>query len=220
MATRNRSEQSQVKQRPRLQFNDTVEVYFYPENRAQHDHHLSEGDEESLLCEEEQPLTSEEQVEQENADPSFEELLFNFITNQLAPRIADENSSALATPMQRTRRSRASSMNAESPTFKSMMDEGSVAAEEECSDSDKSQSTNENTNLINSNATTQNTSALNSADNCASPCSNYRSKTRTYESSKHEVIDIQGVTTPVQGGKASPKQSASSSLCKQAALKR
>ena len=33
-------------------FNDTVEVYFYPENKEQHDHHESEFDEESIAYEE------------------------------------------------------------------------------------------------------------------------------------------------------------------------
>ena len=28
----------------RLQFNDSVEVYFYPENKEQHNHHLHEDD--------------------------------------------------------------------------------------------------------------------------------------------------------------------------------
>lgn len=47
----------------RCMFNDAVEVYYYPENREQHDHHLSEEfddeDEESLRCEEPKITESE-----------------------------------------------------------------------------------------------------------------------------------------------------------------
>ena len=40
----------------KLQFNDTVEVYYYPENKEQHNHHnesdLEDEDEESIYCNE------------------------------------------------------------------------------------------------------------------------------------------------------------------------
>jgi hypothetical protein len=40
----------------RLQFNDTIEVYYYPENKEQHEHHLTveyeENDIEQLECDE------------------------------------------------------------------------------------------------------------------------------------------------------------------------
>mmetsp|Transcript_40326 Transcript_40326/g.52820 ORF Transcript_40326/g.52820 Transcript_40326/m.52820 type:complete len:123 (+) Transcript_40326:818-1186(+) len=76
----------------RLQFNDSVEVYFYPENKAQHEHHLRDNDdlddddEDFLVCEEPR-LTEDDEDVQEMADPSFEELLFNYISHSLLPRI-------------------------------------------------------------------------------------------------------------------------------------
>ena len=70
----------------RLQFNDNIEVYFYPENKEQHDHHLRENedefdeDEELLRCEEPRLTDEDEEQLQELTDPSFEELLYNYIT--------------------------------------------------------------------------------------------------------------------------------------------
>ena len=71
----------------KIKFNDTIEVYYYPENMAQHDHHKNESDddfedpndltyEESISCNEKISL---DDAPQEQTDPSFEEMLFHYL---------------------------------------------------------------------------------------------------------------------------------------------
>lgn len=54
LATDKTPQTSPTKGQRKLKFNDTVEVYYYPENKEQHDHHKldSDSDEDLLDCEE------------------------------------------------------------------------------------------------------------------------------------------------------------------------
>lgn len=52
-----RNKHTPNKSERRLQFNDTIEVYYYPENKEQHEHHLTVDFEDELLCDE-PPLSS------------------------------------------------------------------------------------------------------------------------------------------------------------------
>ena len=124
----------------RLQFNDTVEVYYYPENKEQHNHHDSDFDfeEENLACVEAADLTEV----QESADPGFEEMLQDYIKRSLLPRLQEESSTASNLHGKRTRRSRASSLGSVTPV--KLYSEEFRAGCNDDSDSDKSLSTNEN----------------------------------------------------------------------------
>ena len=133
----------------------------------------SDVDEDSLASVEEQRLTSSEAVEQENTDPTFEELLFNFINNQVIPNFT-ETSSCLATPLKRVRRSRANSVNSDCYyPEKSIIDD--TKAVESVSDSEKSSSTNEQTFL-----NTAASSWPSSAEKGNSPYLIAKTKSRSY----------------------------------------
>ena len=117
-----------------LQFNDTVEVYYYPENKEQHEHHSESEFEEEIDDVLDGP--------QEQTDPSFEELLCTYMRQQVIPRYREQQRKqsldAFATPSKRFRRERANSQTSVAVPLSSKF------ANEE-SDSDKSSSTNENT---------------------------------------------------------------------------
>lgn len=86
LATRSNSKFISSSVPRRLQFNDTVEVYYYPENKEQHAHHDSdyEFEDESLACSEAYDLQDEAQ---ECADPDFEEMLQDYIKHSLLPKL-------------------------------------------------------------------------------------------------------------------------------------
>ncbi len=62
-----------------------MEVYYYPENKEQHNHHESdfEFDDESLACSE----AGDIDAVQESADPEFEEMLQDYIKRSLLPQL-------------------------------------------------------------------------------------------------------------------------------------
>jgi len=75
-------------------------VYFYPENKEQHEHNTeSEFEEESISGDEQFSRTEEVQ---EETDPSFEQLLYFYIKHQVIPRMKDQ-SSPFASPSKSVR---------------------------------------------------------------------------------------------------------------------
>ena len=176
----------------RLQFNDTVEVYYYPENKEQHNHHDSdfEFEEESLACGEDADFAEV----QESADPDFEEMLQDYIKRSLLPRLQEESSTASHALGKRLRRSRTNSLGSVTPV-KLYNEEFRTGCNND-SDSDKSLSTNEN-----SCPTSGPSSGLNSATGAGatSPkASTPRGSSsaaasglpRSYEAQRHELKNI------------------------------
>lgn len=192
LATRsmNKSTATHNKTKRRLQFNDSVEVYYYPENREQHDHHHhddydeDEDEEEMLRCEEPKLSSSSEDdqdsMQQDMTDPPFELLLFDYITHQLLPRLREQQSSSIEMIIgKRAHRSRANSLN--SPSVKSI---------DQMSDSDsKSLSTNTNEHSFP-------TTGVSAAELDTTMTSSHqkttlvRSKGRCYEVSSAEIQDV------------------------------
>jgi len=61
-------------------------VYFYPENKEQHEQNTeSEFEEESISCDDTIQHRSEEL--QEDTDPTFEQLLYFYIKHQIIPLV-------------------------------------------------------------------------------------------------------------------------------------
>lgn len=74
--------ESCAKKNRTLKFNDTIEVYFYPENKAQHGTPENSDDEEEPIQIDYPRLAEadDDEVAQELVDPTFEEMLHTYIS--------------------------------------------------------------------------------------------------------------------------------------------
>ena len=70
--------------RAKLSFNDSIEVYYYPENMEQHAHHLRYDDGNELDEEADDDMISNQEV-QEDTDPDFEGMLLDYIKKKIIP---------------------------------------------------------------------------------------------------------------------------------------
>ena len=129
--------------------------------------------------------------------------------HSLKPKLQEKSSSELATIGKKARRSRANSFSSQLDTIRSFADEADSSECEE-NDSEKSMSTNEN-----SFPTASASSVVNSAEQGASPthpsAQSRRCKGRSYEVSKHEISEIQGLTSVMTTQEASVQQLAGAS---------
>ena len=97
----NEADRNIASKRRRIEINDHVEIYFYPENKEQHAHHFSDYEYEN-----DEDENDDDNTTQEDADPSFDDLLQNFIQNFLFPKLIremQERNKMLVTPSRRTR---------------------------------------------------------------------------------------------------------------------
>ena len=123
--------------RAKLSFNDSIEVYYYPENMEQHAHHFR-YDSNELEESADDDLASDQEV-QEDTDPDFEGMLLDYIKKKIIPNLSQKSS----TKKRAARRSLCSA-----PTMQNLntmmldYDDGCI---EEGTNSDSSVTTNENT---------------------------------------------------------------------------
>lgn len=162
--------------RAKLSFNDSIEVYYYPENMEQHAHHFRYDSNE--LEESADDLVSDQEV-QEDTDPDFEGMLLDYIKKKIIPSLNQKSSAK-----KRARRSLCSA-----PTMQNlntmMLDYDECL--EEGTNSDSSVTTNENTMATNN---------IGSSDisGIQSPRLRRR-KAISFEPSSREDSDNEGVTS-------------------------